>query len=54
MNRAEQRSRPRLQQRKLTNAEQGALLVQQLRAKREQKEALEARKLMELEVGGND
>jgi hypothetical protein len=54
MNRAQQRSKPRLQQRKLTNAEQGALLVQQLRAKREQKEALEARKLMELEVGSND
>jgi hypothetical protein len=54
MNRAQQRSKPRLQQRKLTNAEQGALLVQQLRAKREQKEALEARKLMELEVGSDD
>jgi DNA-binding transcriptional regulator YhcF (GntR family) len=54
MNRAEQRSKPRTQQRKLTNAEQGALLVQQLRAKREQKEALEARKMIELEVGSND
>ena len=42
MNRAEQRGKPRQQQRKLTNAEQGAILTLQLRQKREQREALEA------------
>ena len=42
MNRAEQRGKPRQQARKLTNAEQGAILTLQLRQKREQREALEA------------
>jgi hypothetical protein len=42
MNRAEQRGKPRQQSRKLTNAEQGAILTLQLRQKREQREALEA------------
>jgi hypothetical protein len=39
MNRAEQRGKPRQQARKLTNAEQGAILTLQLRQKREQREA---------------
>jgi biotin operon repressor len=42
MNRAEKQSKPRQQARKLTNAEQGAILTLQLRQKREQREALEA------------
>lgn len=54
MNRAQQRAKPRLQQRKLTNAEQGFLLTQQLRAKREQREALEAKQRLELENEKND
>jgi hypothetical protein len=57
MNRTEQRSKPRLQQRKLTNAEQGLILTEQLRARREQREALEAleaKKRLELEDGKND
>jgi len=40
--------------RKLTNAEEGALLTQQLRAKREQREALEATQRLELENEKND
>ena len=52
MARAEKQSKPRQQARKLTNAEQGAILTLQLRQKREQREALEAIEAKKrLEVG---
>jgi hypothetical protein len=52
MNRAEQRGKPRQQQRKLTNAEQGALLVAKYRA--EEQQALESAKRLQVEGGENE
>jgi hypothetical protein len=52
MNRAEKQSKPRQQARKLTNAEQGALLVAKYRA--EEQQALESAKRLQVEGGDNE